>query len=269
MKPYHILMALILAAGLVPAVATGLPQAMAAPQWQTTPTPEAAPAGDVCDTGRNVNVSGAAVVNVTPNRALIQVGVTSTGRTPRGVQQDNTTAVQRVLAAVRALGVPDKLIATDRYIIYPVYDNYDDFVPKGYRIDNIVAITLEDVDRAGEVIAAALEVGANRVQDVQFYTSDLRTYRDRARELAMTAAREKAAALAQAGGAEIACLMEINENSWSSYYGSWWGGRQSAAWTQNVVQNAPAGEASGGDDAPLSVGQIAVRAEINARFSMK
>jgi uncharacterized protein YggE len=260
---------MVLSAALALALTTWLPGALAAPPAQATPTPDSVSTGDACDTGRHVSVSGAAVVNVTPNRALIQLGVTSTARTPGDVQQDNSIAVQRVLTAVRALGVPDRHIATDRYIIYPVYEDYDDFVPKGYRIDNVVAITLEEVDRASEVIAAALEVGANQVQDVQFYTSDLRTYRDQARELAMTAAREKAQALAKAGGAKIACLMEITENSWSSYYGSWWGGRQSAAWTQNVVQNAPSGEGQDAGDTPLSVGQIAVRAEINARFSMK
>jgi len=164
--------------------------------------------------------------------------------------------------------VPDKSIATDRYIIFPVYDNYDDMVPKGYRIDNVVAVTLEDVGKTSQVIEAALEAGANQVQDVQFYTSELRRYRDQARDLAMKAAREKAEALATAGGAQVGCLMDINENSWSSYYGSGSVGRERATWTQNVVQNAPANRVPS-DETPISVGQIAVRAEISASFSLR
>lgn len=67
------------------------------------------------------------------------------------------------------------------------------------------------------MIIAALEVAANPVQSMQFYTNDLRTYRDQARELARKAARNRADALAQAGGAEIASLMEVTENNWTSY----------------------------------------------------
>ena len=72
----------------------------------------------------------------------------------------------------------------------------------------------------------------------------------------MTAAAEKAQALAQAGGAETGCLLQINENSWSYYNGSWWGGRDRAMWTQNVVQNAaPAEQMGSTDETPISVGQ--------------
>ena len=269
MKLSHYFTAFVVGALLAGTALTAwLPRAAAAPSPAETPTPTLALAGDTCDTGRAVNVSGAAVVNVTPDRALIQLGVISRDVTPAGVQAANTAAIQRVLDAVRALDVPDKHIATDRYIIYPIYEDYDDLTPKGYRIDNIVAITLEDVGKASQVIATALEAGANQVQDVQFYTSELRRYRDQARDLAMTAALEKAEALATAGGAQLGCLMEINENSWSSYYGMGRGGRGSAAWTQNVVQDAPTGEAAS-DESPISVGQIAVRAEISARFSLK
>jgi uncharacterized protein YggE len=115
-----------------------------------------------------------------------------------------------------------------------------------------------------------LQAGANQVQSVQFYTSELRRYRDEARTLAMTAATEKAKALAGAGGAETGCLMQIHENSWSYYNGYWWGaGRDQSMWTQNVVQNATAGEPPAPDETPISVGQISVRAEVNATFSLK
>ena len=43
-------------------------------------------------------------------------------------------------------------------------------------------------------LAAALKAGVNQVNNVEFYTSELRKYRDQARELAMKAAKEKAQA---------------------------------------------------------------------------
>jgi len=111
--------------------------------------------------------------------------------------------------------------------------------------------------------------------DVQFYTSELRKYRDQARELAMKAATEKAEALSSAAGSGVDCVLTINENTYSNFYdGGWrWYGYNSnqTQWTQNVVQNAaPAGgEAPAQDDAPLSTGQISVRAEVYASFGLK
>jgi uncharacterized protein YggE len=270
MKRMHYLSTFLAGVLLSLAIAAWLPQVWAAPA-PTGPdgTAESATSGDVCQSDRSVHVTGTAVVNVVPDRVLIQLGVVSTDTSPERVLATNTEAIQHVIDAVRELGVPDKGIATDRYIIRPVYDDYDSLMPTGYRIDNMVAITLEDVDKTSEVIMAALKAGANQMQDVQFYTSQLRRYRDQAREMAMKAAREKAEALVKTGGAQLGCLMEINENSWSSYYGSWWGGRERAMWTQNVVQNAPAGDQSLSDEVPISVGQIAVRAEVTAKFSLK
>jgi uncharacterized protein YggE len=230
--------------------------------------------GDVCNTGRSIRVTGAAAVNVAPDRALIKLGVQSNAQTPDGVQAMNTRTIRQVIDAVRALGVADKDISTDNYVVYPVYYDYNSLRIKGYRIDNVVAITLKDVSRAGDVVVAAFNAGANEVVDVQFYTSELRRYRDQARELAMTAAVEKAQALAKAGGTETGCVMQISENSWS-YYNGWWGSRRGdqSMMTQNVVQNAApnsgSGDQTGSDEGPISQGQIVVRAQIDANFSLK
>lgn len=227
-----------------------------------------------CSTSRSIQVSGSAMINVVPDRATIQLGVQSNGKTIRAVEERNTAATQDVIRAVRLLGVDAKDIATDVYVIDPIYEDYESLRIKGYRINNIIAITLRDVSKTSQVLAAALQTGANEVIQVDFYTSELRKYRDEARELAMKAAREKAEALTAAAGAETGCVLSIHENSWS-YYNGWWYGRNQNAnqWTQNVIQNAApaAGESgsTGGEDEPISLGQISVKAEINASFGIK
>ena len=129
------------------------------------------------------------------------------------------------------------------------------------------------MDTTSEAIAAAFQSGANQVVNVEFYTSELRKYRDQAREMAMKAATEKAGALAQTAGAATDCVLHINENSWSYFNGrSWWsGGDHQNLWTQNAVQNAaPAGNGiSSGEDSPVSMGQISIRAEVSATFTLK
>jgi uncharacterized protein YggE len=224
-----------------------------------------------CNTGRSVSVSGTAVINVTPDRALIQLGVQSNGLTPSAVEAANTAATRQVINRLKELGVETKDIATDWYVIEPIYDDYNSLTIEGYRIHNIVAVTLRDVSQASRVIAASLEAGANQVIHVELYTSELRRYRDQAREMAMKAANEKAQALAGAAGASAGCVLNISENSWSSYNGWWYGGNNSNLWTQNVMQNAAptGGEGMTNEDGPVSLGQISVRAEVNATYSLK
>jgi len=225
----------------------------------------------VCDTGRSIQVSGTAVVNVVPNRVLIQLGVQSNGRTPQSVEATNSAAINKIIRALKAQGIEEKDIVTDWYVIQPLYDDYDSLDIKGYRIHNIVAVTLRDIKTVNKVISAALNAGANQVINVEFYLSDLRKYRDQARELAMKAAKEKANDLASAAGAETGCVMNINENTWSNYYGGWYGQSQNL-WTQNVIQNAaPAGGESGAltEAGPVNLGQISVRVEVSASFSLK
>ena len=225
----------------------------------------------ICDTGRSIQVSGTAVVNVIPDRVLIQLGVQSNGTTPQRVEAANSNTINKITRALKAQGIEEKDIVTDSYVIQPIYDDYDSLYIKGYRIYNIVAITLRDISKVNKVIGAALDAGANQVIDVEFYLSNLRKYRDQARDLAMKAATEKANDLASAAGAETGCVMSINENSWSYFNGGWYGQNRDL-WTQNVMQNAaPAGGESGllADSGPVNLGQIAVRAEVSASFSLR
>jgi uncharacterized protein len=236
------------------------------------PQPTAQPEAARCDSSRTVNVTGSALVNVSPDRAIIQLGVQSNGTTVDVVQKSNTQAIQQVIAAIQRQGVELKDISTDLFMIEPVYEDYDSLFIKGYRIHNTVAVTVREVNKTGSVVAAALSAGANQVNDVGFYTSELRKYRDQARELAMTAAKEKAQALASASGAETGCVLTISENSWS-YYNGWYGSTRNAnMWTQNTVQNAAPASGSAANstgDEPISLGQISVKAEVTVSYGLK
>lgn len=274
MKQFPILLNSILTGVLVfIMLSIGLPntRAQAAQQTPNAVPTVTATSQPVCDASRSIQVSGTAIINVNPDRALIQLGVQSNGGTPGAVEAVNSAATRAVINAVLVLGVDAKNITTDLYIIEPVYEDYDSLYIKGYRINNVIAITVRDVSKTSHVIAAALQAGANQVINVDLYTSELRKYRDQARNLAIIAAKEKAQALAKAAGAEAGCVLSINENSWSSYNG-WYGRSQNQnQWTQNVMQNTTpnAGASSGNDDEPISLGQISVKAEINASFGLR
>ena len=251
----------------------GLPNFNAQAATQTPESQSTKDQANSCNHSRTVQVSGTAVVNVLPDRALVHLGVQSNGKTPKEVQAKNAATINKVIKAIKAIGVEAKDISTDQYVIEPLYEDYDSLFIKGYRIHNVISITLREVDKTSNMIAAAFEEGANQVVNVEFYTSELRKYRDQAREMAMKAASEKASALAQSAGANADCVLSISENSWSYFNGwNWWyGGSNQNVWTQNAVQNAlPASNGTpSNNDGPVSMGQISIRAEVSATFGLK
>lgn len=251
---------------LLVVVSAALLLSLLATRPHLTVTPALA-AGD-CDSSRTIQVSGSATVKVIPDLVTIQLGVTSNATTPQAVYEQNTGAMKKVIAAIRLLGVAEKDISTDYYIIQPVYQNYESLDIKGYRINNTIIVNLKDVSKVSQVLAVALSAGANEVVDVQFKTSQLRQHRDAARDLAMKAAQEKARDLAGAANALPGCVLNIDENTWS-YYGYPWQSARHQLTTQNVIQNASGSDQPPGDDGPISLGQIAVQAQVQVRYSLK
>ena len=104
---------------------------------QQTTQPISNSAQTACNSNRTVQVSGSATVNVTPDRATILLGVQSNGITPEAVQAANSLAIQKVIKAIAAQGVSAKDIATDIYIVEPIYEDYNSLYIKGYRINNV------------------------------------------------------------------------------------------------------------------------------------
>ena len=76
----------------------------------------AAPAFDLdssCNTGRSVQVSGTAVLNVVPDRVRVELGVQSNAATPQLVEAENSKAIASVLESLDRLGIEKKDIVTD------------------------------------------------------------------------------------------------------------------------------------------------------------
>jgi uncharacterized protein YggE len=106
-----------------------------------TPTPTAQPTQQTqpsaCDPSRSVQVSGVAVVNVTPDRALIKLGVQSNGKSAKEAQAKNSATITQVVKELKSQGIEAKDIATDWYTIEPLYEDYDSLLSKA-----IASITL-------------------------------------------------------------------------------------------------------------------------------
>jgi uncharacterized protein YggE len=210
----------------------------------------------------SITVSGSSAIRVQPDRVVVILGVETFARTPSASRDENARRSKAVLAAVRAQGVADKDIATANLTLRPRYDDFDRNVISGYGARNTIAVTLRDVAKLEPVLVAALEAGATSVDGVEFSVTNLRELRDRARDLAVKAALEKAGAMSASAGARVGNVTGIHEDAWySGYFGGWDGPSQ---WTnvQNVVQDLAAEGAITLEDGSISLGQIVVKAQV-------
>ena len=153
----------------------------------------------------SIATNGEAVVMVVPDEIILTLGVETQDQRLSVAKTQNDARVRKVIAAAQAHGVAAQHIQTDFISIEPVYDDYVDRIedPIGYRVGKTIVITLRDMSQFDGLLADALQAGANYVHGIEFRTTELRKYRDQARELAIRAASEKAAALAKAAGRSL------------------------------------------------------------------
>jgi len=225
-------------------------------------------------TARTISVSGSAEVRVTPSLVNLVVGVETRNRSLAAAKTENDRRIQAIVRSMQALGVETKDIQTDYVQVNPDYTTRDDtlIVLRHYMVRKTVAITLKDVTKFERALSEALQSGANHVINVQFLTSDLRKHRDDARARAITAAREKAEALAREMNARVGKVISINEGGWggpwNSYGMSWDGMRYGGPGANQVSVQADggSGELLGG---VIALGQIGVTASVSVSFELE
>ena len=212
-----------------------------------------------------VEVNGDAEVKVVPDRVTIQFGVETRNQSLEGAAAATDAAVKRVMAAFHSLGVDQSDIQTDFIRVEIAYaDQGRSTVIANYTATKGVQVLLKDVSRFDQILQAGLKSGANKIDSVDFSTSELRKYRDQARALAVKAAIEKAQDLARAGNFHIA-EKPLSVNATSS--GVYWpmNGRYGYM-AQNAVQNVTGGGESGES---VALGKISVTASVSMVFEIQ
>ena len=214
-----------------------------------------------------ITVTGDAEVRVVPDEVILTLGIETWDKNLNRAKQQNDDRASAVIDAVQRLGIEARHIQTDHISIQPVYDDYNRVNLDGYFVRKTIVVTLKDLSKFEDLLTAAIEAGANNVHGVDFRTTELRRHRDKAREMAVQAAQEKAAAMAETLGQHVGKARAINENNsnWWSSYNSWWGNRGSMM-TQNVIQEVGGPAYTDGTIAP---GQITVRAQVTVSFELE
>lgn len=160
----------------------------------------------------SVEVGGIGEAKVTPDRALIYLGVQTKGRTAAVAGQENARLATAILEAVRAAGIPRDQISTMNYSVNPSYRYYPDGrKPEltGYDANNTVRIEVRSLDLVGKVIDASLGAGANTINGLSYFASQLDATKREALGSATSNARLSAEVMAKAAGGTLGPLVSL------------------------------------------------------------
>ena len=196
----------------------------------TSPAPRYAAAVSATDNppDHTIAVTGSGKVTVVPTLATINLGVMIERNTAKAAREAAAESMTKVVAALKALGIDDKDIATSSISLQPVFDyNSNGGNPhvRGYQLQNAVTITVRDLDKLGDVLDNSVVSGATQVNGITFDVADRTAAEAKAREAAVTDARAKADTLAKGVGVSITGVASMSETVSSPV----WYGREMAA----------------------------------------
>ncbi len=118
-----------------------------------------------------ITVTGEAMKYVQPDQVIINFGLETQALTADQASSMNADTMNKVIDAVKALGITDKELSTSGYNIYPNYDSTGRIIT-GFTVSNTVSVKTSMLDKAGQIIDAAVKAGANRVDGIFFGLSD-------------------------------------------------------------------------------------------------
>jgi uncharacterized protein YggE len=212
---------------------------------------QATPASAQDDLRSTVSVVGDGRVLVQPDTIFTGFGVESASTDLTTAQNDAFARMQSVIDAVVAQGVPREDIKTRSINITPEYDQQQRTSIRGYRVSSSIQVQIRDVTAAGQIIAAAVAAGANRVDGINFSVADQTPFKDQARAMAMTNARQKADQLASLAGLRVTAVKSISESDATS----------TPVRAERAVAAAPAAAAP-----PVEPGEQEIRTQVSVTY---
>ncbi len=166
-------------------------------------------AGGASKPAGGITVTGIGTVTSVPNEATFTVGVQSEGATAREALASNSGQMNRVIAALKSAGVDRSDIKTQDVSVSPSYRDEGEI--DGYTARNSVSVKIENLSKAGAVLDAASNAGANEVYGPMLSRSNQDKLQADALRDAVDDARRKAQALAKAAGVQLGSVTAISE----------------------------------------------------------
>lgn len=206
-----------------------------------------------------VLTTGEATIRRAADRAFLLIATEARSKNPKEAQRQNARAMTSVRAKLRDVGVTDESVRSLSYVLERQFDYvkgrdvFREFLSK-----NTIEVRLDDVDRIGDAIDAAVAGGATSVDGPRFDLRDRDAVEREALKQAVADARAKAEAAAEGAGGRIVRVMHVEEHGVSAT------APREIAGVASLVGDLPRAPTT-----PMAPGEIAIRAQVTVTAALK
>ena len=216
------------------------------------------------------SVSGEGKVTAIPDVAEFTFGVlTEGGKDVASLQKENAEKMNKIIKFIKSSGVDAKDIKTLNYNIQPRYQYYKCGKIKtaetpcppreivGYSVNQSALVKVRDFGKAGKILFAVGQMGANSVSRLSFTVDDRIKFENEAREKAIKQAKERALSIAKAAGFSLGRLISVNDN------------QQRFPFTRQQRAFGLEESVSGGESVSIEPGSREITASVTLQYQIK
>jgi uncharacterized protein YggE len=163
--------------------------------------------------GTRLEVSATGEATRVPDLAIISAGVVTRQTTATAAIQENAERMERVLSALKRVGIEERDVQTSSINLNPEYRYQDNQPPQlnGYTASNQVSVRFRDIRNSGRILDALVAEGANQINGPSLTIDKPETALDEARTQAIANGQARADFYARALGKRVVRLVSVSE----------------------------------------------------------
>lgn len=209
-----------------------------------------------------ITVQTAETVKVVPDMAEIRFAVSTQEKDAKTCQEKNNEDMSQVIQFLKDFGIPDESIQTSNYGMNPIYNWSAGQTITGYEMETSLTVSDISIEQTGTLLTACVDAGINNINHISYFSSQYDTCYQEALTKAIDSARQKAQAMAEAGGCTLGAIVHVEE----------YADAQEARY-DGYTKRAAMADSGGAIEADMAAavepGQVSIEARISVDFSIQ
>lgn len=209
-----------------------------------------------------ITVTGSGEVSVKPDVAYLSLGVETTAATAKEAQAKNAASLQKLSTLLKdTWKINPADIQTSQFYVQPnyTYNDKDGQKVTGYTAYHTLRVKYKDLEKIGQLLDAASNAGANRIDNVTFTVENPDQYQEQVITKAMADAGVKAGIIAKAAGRGLGIVVNVVQND----------GGYTPIVKQGEMLMAGSSASDSAASTAIETGELDVKTTLTVQYSMK
>lgn len=198
-----------------------------------------------------IDVVGEGTVRAVPDEVTINIRIENTGENTKTLKEQNDATINDVLKFLKKMNIEDKDVRTEYMNLSKNYD----YNSKTYTFaaNQSLSVKLRDLKKYEEVMKGLIDTGINRIDGVDFSSTNKLALESQARKKAIENAHMKAKEYAGVLNQSVGKAVSISEFS-------------NISKPQPMYKMAAMSDSSGNGDQSIAPGEMEIKTTVNVSF---